>query len=158
MRTAGFALRGLLALWNDLQFRKRRLSGQMRTSQFDRWVWANLLLLKDLNQTLRARLETPGVTPHKTLRIPESPCRVNEMWDEAAPEAFYSGRCCIAQAAFPSSDRTRKRFIWIDRVFSIFFSSPRSDGPANVEATPFADARPVRPTRCTKSSACLGRS
>ena len=49
----------------------------------------------------------------------------------------------LSYAAFTSlAELTRNRFIEIDSVRSIFFRSPRSAGPAKVEATPCADARP----------------
>jgi hypothetical protein len=44
-------------------------------------------------------------------------------------------------AAFSPIERTLKRFIWIESVRSILRRSPRSAGPAKVDAAPRAEAR-----------------
>ncbi len=53
---------------------------------------------------------------------------------------------------------TRNRSMVIFNARSILRRSPRSSGAWKVDATPDLDARPVRPTRCTKSSAIFGMS
>jgi len=66
-------------------------SGQINTSVFDRLGRANLRLLRSFTLTLKARRQTPGVTPHKVFRIPESPYRVNEMWVKKLPHPSDPG-------------------------------------------------------------------
>jgi hypothetical protein len=155
VRTAEFAHRGAPdSMESTLNPTEGACSGQIRYRNSIGRVRANLLRFIDLKLSMKAHLQTPSVTPHKDSRITESPTRVNEIQRQGSAgkllfQAFLPQYLDFSagQAALSSKERTRKRFIWMERVRSILRSSPRSVGPVKVDAIPFAEARPVRPTR-----------
>src|SRR5208283_2028182 len=110
------------------------------------------------NDLRRENLPLPQPIPPIRLTTSASPLSFAGAKHKGGHQQGNKVYAAFSRVAPALTSRTRKCAIRIESARSILRNSPRSAGPAKVEAIPRAEARPVRPTRCTKSSAALGMS